>query len=270
LDLAAYLDRIGFEGTPRPDRATLDAIQRLHMLAIPYENLDVQLGRPRTTDPAAAFEKLVTRRRGGWCYEMNGTMGLALAEIGFDVTRVEGAVMRPIWGEASEANHLVLWVKLPEGPVLADVGLGCGPLRPFDITPSTFGDDGFGFSLAPEADGWWRLNNHPGLNPPNFDFRLTPAREPSLAARCRNLQTDPDSIFVQNLIVQRYTADGFLSLLGRALSTITPSGRDTQVIGSADELLDLLATRFGIDEPEAASLWDRVCERHEALFGASA
>jgi N-hydroxyarylamine O-acetyltransferase len=268
MDLDAYLDRIGFAGTARPDRATLDAIQRLHMLAIPYENLDVQLGRARTTDPAAAFDKLVNGRRGGWCYEMNGTMGLALAEIGFDVTRVEGAVMRPVWGEASEANHLVLWVRLPEGPVLADVGLGCGPLRPFDITPSAFANDGFGFRLAQEADGWWRLHNHEGLNPPSFDFRLTPAREPALEARCQWLRTDADSVFVQNLIVQRYTPEGFLSLLGRTFSTITPAGRDTRVVGSADELLELLDTRFGIDEPAAAGLWERVCARHEALFGA--
>jgi N-hydroxyarylamine O-acetyltransferase len=270
MDLTAYLDRIGFVGTPRADRATLDALQRLHMLAIPYENLDVQLGRPRTTDPEAAFDKLVGQRRGGWCYEMNGALGLALAEIGFDVSRVEGAVMRPVWGEASEANHLVLWVRLPEGPVLADVGLGCGPMRPFDIAEAAFSDDGFGFSLAPEADGWWRLNNHPGLNPPNFDFRLTPARESALEARCQWLRTDPDSIFVQNLIVQRYTPGGFLSLVGRTLSTITPDSRDLHLIGSADELLEVLDGKFGIEEPEAAGLWDRVCERHEALFGARA
>jgi N-hydroxyarylamine O-acetyltransferase len=270
LDLAAYLDRIGFAGTARPDRATLDAIQRLHMLAIPYENIDVQLGRPGTTDPAAAFDKLVTRRRGGWCYEMNGTLGLALAEIGFDVTRVEGAVMRPVWGEASKANHLVLWVKLPEGPVLADVGLGCGPLRPFEIAPSAFAADGFGFSLAAEDDGWWRLTNHPGLNPPSFDFRLAPAVEPALEARCQYLRTDPDSIFVQNLIVQRYTPGGFISLLGRTLSTITPDDRSTRLLGSADELLEVLAGQFGIDEPAAAGLWDKVCAGHEALFGIQA
>jgi N-hydroxyarylamine O-acetyltransferase len=84
------------------------------------------------------------------------------------------------------------------------------------------------------------------------------------------LRTDPDSIFVQNLIVQRYTPGGFLSLVGRTLSTITPDSRDLHLIGSADELLEVLDGKFGIEEPEAAGLWDRVCERHEALFGARA
>src|SRR5262249_18712331 len=72
MDLSAYLRRIRYEGEASPDRATLDAVQRAHLLAIPYENLDVQLGRRRTTDPQQAFDKLVTQGRGGWCYEMNG------------------------------------------------------------------------------------------------------------------------------------------------------------------------------------------------------
>ena len=115
MELSAYLDRIGFEGRPVPDRATLEAVQRLHLLAIPYENLDVQLGRPLTTSPAAAVDKLVTRRRGGWCYEMNGVLGWALAEIGFRVTRLTGAVMRSMAGDANIGNHLVLRVDLEDG-----------------------------------------------------------------------------------------------------------------------------------------------------------
>src|SRR5438270_13953150 len=108
MNLAAYLDRIRDQGRPRPDRETLAAIQRHHLTAIPYENLDVQLGRPRTTDPAAAFDKLVTRRRGGWCYEMNGLMGWALSEIGFSVTPLATGVMTSSAGDDQTANQLVL------------------------------------------------------------------------------------------------------------------------------------------------------------------
>ena len=94
MDVQAYLDRIGFQGVPRPDLATLRALHRGHALAISYENLDVQLGRPMTTDPAAAFDKLVHGRRGGWCYEMNGVLGAVLSEIGFKVTRLAGGAYR--------------------------------------------------------------------------------------------------------------------------------------------------------------------------------
>ena len=69
LQLGAYLDRIGYDGALAPDLATLTALHRHHLLAIPYENLDVQLGRELTLDIDAIYEKIVRRRRGGWCYE---------------------------------------------------------------------------------------------------------------------------------------------------------------------------------------------------------
>ena len=138
VDLRAYLDRIGFDGEPAVDRVTLEKLQRLHLLALPYENLDVQLGRPLTTDPSAAFDKLVTRRRGGWCYEMNGLFGWALETVGFSVTRLASGVMRSAMGAAALGNHLVLRVDLADGATLADVGLGDGPIHPFAIEAGAF------------------------------------------------------------------------------------------------------------------------------------
>src|SRR5262245_14404995 len=116
MDLQAYFDRIGFTGTARPDIATLRALHRGHALSISYENLDVQLGRPVTIDPADAFDKIVRRGRGGWCYEMNGLLGAVLQEVGFKVTRLAGGVHRATRGPAAVGNHLVLLVDLDEGP----------------------------------------------------------------------------------------------------------------------------------------------------------
>src|SRR3954471_15025485 len=99
MDLKAYFGRIGYVGEPRVDLATLRALHRAHLLAIPYENLDVQLGRPLTTDPAAAYDKIVRRRRGGWCYEMNGLFGWALETVGFSVMRMAGGAMRELRGD---------------------------------------------------------------------------------------------------------------------------------------------------------------------------
>ena len=267
MELSTYLERIGFSGTPAPDRATLEAVQRRHLLAIPYENIDVQLGRPVTTDPAAAFDKLVTRRRGGWCYEMNGLFGWALAEIGFAVTRLASGVMRSAMGEAMVGNHLVLRVACEGGPFLADVGLGSPPIAPVVIAPGEFTAGGLTFRLEAMEDGWWRLHNSPGAMPPNFDFHLERMDEALLSASCHGLQTDPNSIFVQNLICQRFLPDGHLQLLGRTLKRATPAGPSERLVGSADELAEVLAADFGIDEPQAKDLWPRVAARHEALFG---
>src|SRR5436305_7150802 len=112
MELSAYLERIVHAGPVAPDVATLKALHRAHLTAIPYENLDVQLGRPLTTDPAAAYDKIVRRGRGGWCYEMNGLFGAMLEEIGFSVTRMAGAANRELLGDVVIGNHLVLGVEI--------------------------------------------------------------------------------------------------------------------------------------------------------------
>jgi N-hydroxyarylamine O-acetyltransferase len=267
LELSAYLDRIGFTGDRTPDLPTLEQLQRRHLLAIPYENLDVVLGQPVTIDPAAAFDKLVTRRRGGWCYEMNGLFGWALAEMGYGVTRLASGVMRSAMGEDAVGNHLVLRVDLEDGPVLADVGLGDGPLRPFAIRPHAFAIDGFDYAVEAMEDGWWRLHNRAGARPPDFDFHTGRTDEALLGRRCHFLQTDPASMFVQNLICQRFANDGHVQLLGKVLRKSSASRTADRTLSSADELSDVLAAEFGIDEPAAAGLWPRICERHEAVFG---
>jgi N-hydroxyarylamine O-acetyltransferase len=93
--LQQYLWRIGFEGQLIPTLVTLDALQRRHALNVPFENLDVQLGRTLTTDADTAFDKIVLDRRGGWCYEQNGLFGWALGEIGFEVPRRCGFRRQP-------------------------------------------------------------------------------------------------------------------------------------------------------------------------------
>ena len=103
-------------------------------------------------------------------------------------------------------------------------------------------------------------------DPFSFDFRVAAADEALLARKCRFLQTDPDSPFIQNLVVQRRTADTHLSLRGRVLATIYATHVDKKLLNSADELVATLRDSFDLDIPEAASLWPSICARHEALF----
>lgn len=269
MDLQAYFDRIGYAGRPRPDLETLRALHRAHLLAIPYENLDVQLGRPLTTDPEAAFDKLVRRRRGGWCYEMNGLLGAALEEIGFKVARLAGGVMRVVRGDEMVGNHLVLRVDLDE-PWIADVGFGDGGRDPFPLAEAAFASDGFPLRLERLDEAWWRFHNHEHGGAPSFDFTAAPADEGVLAARCQWLQSDPDSMFVQNAVVQRHTPDSILQLRGRVLRRARPGGVETHLIESADEYVGVLDRELALDLPEAASLWPRICARHDEVFGAAA
>ncbi|MGN6515530.1 MAG: arylamine N-acetyltransferase family protein [Rhizomicrobium sp.] len=265
MDIDRYLSRIGIRKRPPATLAGLTAVHRAHLLAIPYENIDVQLGRAVTIERPAIFDKLGEQKRGGWCYEMNGILGWALGELGFDVRRSTGAVMREVSGDSAVGNHLVLRVELPEGLYLADVGFGDGPRNPIRIAPGAFHSDGFDFSLRRVDDAWWRFSNDPRGGAPSFDFNLDPADENLLAERCQYLQTAPASVFVQNLVVQRHVPHGLQILRGRVLRTITASGIQDRIVSDADSFERILKDVFALDVPEAAGLWPRIVARHEEV-----
>jgi len=266
MNLAAYLERIGHSGAVEPDLATLQAISRAHIATVPFENLDVQLGRPVSTDLSALFAKLVERRRGGWCFEQNGLLGWALGQIGFDVRRVAAGVMRVVRGDAAVGNHLALIVTLGGRPWLVDAGFGGSQAAPLPLESGERLDAPFTVSLA-ETDGYWRFAERVGDGEPfSFDFRADPADEDLLARQCATLQSDPDSVFVQNLVVQRRQGDTHVTLRGRVFGVRSSAGEEKRVIDSADELVALLRDRFDLDLPEAAGLWDKICARHAILF----
>jgi N-hydroxyarylamine O-acetyltransferase len=118
------------------------------------------------------------------------------------------------------------------------------------------------------GDGHWRFAEmaHGDGDAFSFDFSAAPADEALLARKCRFLQTDPASPFIQNLVVQRRTADTHLSLRGRVLATIHATRVDKKLLNSAEELVATLRDSFELDTPEAAALWPSICARHEALF----
>lgn len=265
MDIDAYLKRIAYDGPLRPDVATLKALHRAHLRAIPYENLDVQLGRPVPMDAKAAFGKIVTRKRGGWCYEMNGLFAWALQELGFSVTRCTGAVMRESRGDEAIANHLVLKMAVEESVFLADVGFGDGPQDPVLLAAGPFVSQGFDFALSSLHDGWWRLHNNKPENASSFDFTLTPADETLLAQRCLWLQSSPQSPFVQNAVLQRHGDRFVWQLRGRVLRKLTPEGKKDYLIENAPEYLGVLMEIFSINLPEAADLWPKICARHEEM-----
>jgi N-hydroxyarylamine O-acetyltransferase len=266
LELAAYLDRIRYTGDPRPDFETLRALQRAHVSVVPFENLDVQLRRPSDIDVAKAYEKIVRRQRGGWCYEMNGVMGWALREIGFDVTRISAGVMRQQAGDIQWGNHLCLLVQLDQ-PYLVEVGFGGSLSEPIPLRASKRDDAPYRIALSEIEGGFWRFAEDTHGEPFTFDFAVAPADEALFARRCAFLQSDPGSPFVQNLVVQRRAGDAHYSLRGRVLTTLRWMSSEKKILNSAEELVATLRDQFELDSPEAATLWPAVCARHEAVFG---
>lgn len=260
--LAFYLERIGHTGSTEPDLNVLKAVHRGQVTTIAYENIDVYQERPVQHDLPAVFEKLVTAGRGGWCYEQNTLLGWALGEMGFEVTRLCGGVMREVSGDAAFGNHLVLMVHLDD-PWIADCGLGDGVLEPFRLAEGKFNQSAGAYRLEKLAPQEWRFHNKKEARPPSFDVRTDPVDEAHLSEIASQLQTDPESMFRKNLICQRMTNAGTHSLLGRVLSN---ANGEKRVLHSEAELAATLRDVFGIEDPPLDGLWERVRERHEEVF----
>ncbi len=265
MRLADYLARIEYQGQPKANLECLSAIHRQHLLHIPYENLDVQLGRPLDLEIERIFDKLVHRRRGGWCYEMNGLLGWALAEIGFDVMRMAGGVMRSVEGDETLGNHLVLAVQL-DRTYIADVGLGNGLIEPAPLEPGPITQEFRECSFEEIEGGFWRFHNFPGAMPLDFDFRYEAADESLLADSCKQLQSDPNSHFIQNLLCMRLHPEGARFMVGKVLFTFSGLESAKSVLDSEAELDRTLSEVFGLHDLPVEELWPRVVLRHAELF----
>jgi len=132
FDVSAYLARINYSGSTVPTCETLRSLHHAHLLTVPFENLDIGLGRPIVLDEDALVRKIVERRRGGFCYELNGAFAALLQAMGFRVSLLSARVSREAGGESPEFDHLTLRVDLKH-PWLADVGFGELFLEPLRI-----------------------------------------------------------------------------------------------------------------------------------------
>ncbi len=271
MNLDAYLRRIGLEGPLPPTLATLHAVHRAQAHAVPYEGLDIQQGVALDLDPARIFDKLVTRERGGWCYETNGLLAWALTELGFDVQRCTAGVYRRERGDAALGNHLMLIVNLeqnwPPQNWLCDLGLGDALRAPIPLVEGPHHDGPLEFRLEHLPDGFWRFHNHAYGAPASFDFLNAPADEALLRHQNAKLQTDPESYFVLNAEAIRMGTDHSVTLLGRVLRLASGTGVQKTLLATSDELAEVLATQFGITGVDTDAIWPRIMARHAVLFG---
>jgi N-hydroxyarylamine O-acetyltransferase len=266
--LDAYLDRIGLARPRRPTADALVRIHRAHVDTFPYENLDIQLGRPIRLDETALFEKLVLGGRGGFCFEQNGLLALALEAMGFTVRRLCGGVGHEHRGEEAWFNHLPLLVTLREGRYLADAGIGVGFRDPLPFQQGSHRVGPFNYGLWNVEGDLWRCTVDPRVENLSFDFGLDEHELGDFAAKCAELETSPESGFVHTLSVQQPRADHVLVLRARTVTVFDPKlaeGRSKRMLADEAEFADLLAAEFGLSlpAPDLAALWERACAQHQ-------
>jgi N-hydroxyarylamine O-acetyltransferase len=269
MKLAHYLDRIGFSQPLRPDLDTLTRLMRAHLASVPFENLDQQLGRKVTTDLSGIYDKIVTRRRGGWCFEVNTLFEWALGEIGFAVAPLAGHVGRSASAPEIFNNHKCLRVDLDGCAFLVDVGYGGSQLEPMPLAPGEAEQTPYRLSITETGDGFLRFSDAVHDSASSFDFTPEPVAPGHFEASNLQLQSDPASPFRLNLTTQRRFADRHLALRGKILRTVTANGVEDRHLASPGDLVTCLKEMFDLDIAEAASLWPRVEARHAEIFNAS-
>jgi N-hydroxyarylamine O-acetyltransferase len=241
-----YLKRIGAPRPVSPDLGALRELQLAHLYAVPFENLSIHLGEPIVLDQDALVSKVVQRRRGGFCYELNGAFAALLRELGYRVSmlsaRVFGAEGRP----GPPFDHMTLRVDLAE-PWLVDVGFGRFAIRPLrlDHRGSQPGPDGV-FRIAESPSGHGDLDVVSD-GTPAYRIDPRPYQLADFGPTCWFQQTWPDSHFHQSLTCSILTASGRVTLSGDRL-IITEGGERTERSLSGDaEILAAYRTHFGID-----------------------
>jgi len=221
MDVDAYLERIEYRGPLAPTAETLRRLHVAHLLTVPFENLSIHAGEPVVLQDRSLFEKVVARRRGGFCYELNGLFAALLRELGFRVEMLSAAVARREGGFGPEFDHMALLVTLEER-WLADVGFGDSFVEPLLVDERAEQTQAAGaFRIEEERDDRLVLRRRDagGAWEPQYRFGLEPHAYEDYAEMCRFQQTSPESHFTKARICSRLTPEGRVTLSGSRLIT---------------------------------------------------
>ncbi|ROQ96695.1 arylamine N-acetyltransferase [Streptomyces sp. 2132.2] len=265
-----YLRRLGFARPPRPTAEALFALQRAHVERVPYENLDIQLGRPPGIDPELSARRIAAGR-GGYCFHLNGAFALLLEHLGFDVTRHLAGVLVAAERERLDVNgdHLALTVRAGGEEYFVDAGLGDGPYEPLPLRAGTHRQGEFTYGLGPlegESPGWRYVYDAGPC--PVVNILSAPARTADFEATHLRLSTAPDSGFVRTLALLRRDAHGTDALRGRVLTRTEPGKRTTErILDTPGEFWAVVGGVFrrrldDLSPADRSGLWDRVCAAH--------
>lgn len=250
--IAPYLERIGVQPTASASMETLRALHVAHRAAIPFENLDIQLGRPIRLDLDSLQQKLVGARRGGYCFEQNTLFLHALRAFGFDVEPCEARVRPPGSDRITPRTHMVLLARLDGADWLVDVGFGvAGPLEPVALAEGPQEQHGWTYRIVREGalqalqlrekEGWRDL----------YAFVPEPRQPIDFEVANWYTSTHPESRFVLELTVQRSTREARQVLHNLTYTRSTPDRGESHEI-ERGELVGFLAERFGIELPADA------------------
>lgn len=247
MDVQAYLNRINYNGPVAPTAETLRQLHLAHLLTVPFENLSIHAGEQIALEDEALFRKIVHRRRGGFCYELNGLFAALLRALGFEVAMLSAQVANDDGGFSRDFVHMTLLVTLGER-WLADVGFGDSFIEPLlldergaqmqrDSVYRTVADADWLIMERADKSEEWKAQ---------YRFTLQPYQYADYAEMCTYHQTSPLSHFTKGRICSRLTPQGRISLSDMRLITNEAGERRERTAASQEEYEELLSEFFGV------------------------
>lgn len=244
-----YLNRLGYTADRTPSLATLRALHELHLLRVPFENLDIHWNRPIVVDAWRFLQKIVGDRRGGFCYELNGAFATLLRELGFDVTLLSGRVPTARGEIGPPFDHMALLVRLSDGSRwLADVGFGDCFFSPLNLDDRGEQRDRNGVYRIDAGDEWRLVSKHDGEWTLEYLFTLEPHALNEYGPMCDYQQYSPDSHFRKGRVCTMATETGRVTLTDSKL-IITHDGVKDDIPVPAEDWSRVLEETFGIADP---------------------
>lgn len=265
--LSQYLERIGLATFPEMDIAGLDQLQRAHTQAIPFENLDVRLSRPIHVDSENVFDKLVRRRRGGYCFEQNRLFSDVLTALGVNNRPLLARGLLKLQpGEISARNHVCLLAQVDGAPWILDAGFGGLYIAPVPLIDGATTGSGHTLHRVGEMGsigGEWILEftvpampNGVGGTLKQYSFDLTEIAPEDIEQASHWTSTRAGTPLMVKHVVSISRKDGLATLSDRELTLRSRTGKDTQMLESAEAYAQCLRDIFGLNfsDQEAAAL----------------
>lgn len=249
IDVAAYLNRIQLP-VESPSVAYLKALQKAHLMHIPFENLDIHYRKKILLDYTKIFDKVIRNGRGGFCYELNGLFYHLLYHLGFDCYVISGEVRSKETEEFGKPfDHMIVVVLLDEQQWLVDVGFGDGPVSPLQIKEGQVQVDYTRYyRMDIDADERFVLKVSHDTNYYSSIYRFTTEEKQlvQFIEMCDYHQTSPDSPFTNKKLVTQLTEGGRVTLTDRQLKVVELGESFEMQILHEDEFLSKLEHHFGI------------------------
>lgn len=250
MDLQAYFDRIHFEGSTEASISNLQEIHRAHVRHVPFENLDIHYQHWITLDQARFFDKIVLRKRGGFCYELNGLLMQALTMMGYEAHFISGSVfLPPQQSFGPYLAHVAILVHFPTQSFLVDVGFGSSFPEPLPIEWNRVQtQQGVQYVLRPINEEEILIDrsfDEGSTFMPMYKFKQTPRVLEDFQPLCEYHQTSEESPLYQKKLCSMATENGRITLTSHHLTVTDHKNKVVQEVKNEEDFQQKLKQYFG-------------------------